>query len=130
MKPSSSTAMWMGCCSGTITIISTSTATNADGLIRNIYDFKPAHFAEGEIDVLLIDEAHRIRRSSNFMTDKSDEQTYLSQVMSLLYCAKVCVFFIDDHQGINKDEIGRSATIENAALNYAERIKSETPKAS
>lgn len=106
--------------------ISTSTSTNADGLIRNIYDFKPAHFAEGEVDVLLIDEAHRIRRSSNFMTDKSDEQTYLSQVMSLLYCAKVCVFFIDDHQGINKDEIGRSATIENAALNYAERIKSET----
>jgi len=100
--------------------------TSADGLIRDIYDFKPANFREGEVDVLLVDEAHRIRRSSNFMTDRGDEQTYLTQVMSLLYCAKVCVFFIDDHQGINRDEIGRSATIEDAARNYAGRIKAET----
>ncbi len=106
--------------------VSTVATSSADGLIRNIYDFKPSHFVEGEVDVLLIDEAHRIRRSSNFMTDKSDEQTYLTQVMSLLYCAKVCVFFIDDHQGINKEEIGRSITIEEAALNYAERLKAET----
>lgn len=106
--------------------IATASQTSADGLIRNIYDFKPSHFREGEVDVLLIDEAHRIHRSSNFMTDKKMEQTYLTQVMSLLYCAKVCVFFIDDHQGINKDEIGLSSEIEDAAQNYASRIKTET----
>jgi len=102
------------------------TNTSADGLIRDIYDFKPANFQEGEVDVLLIDEAHRIRKSSNFMTDRGMEQTYLTQVMSLLYCAKVCVFFIDDHQGINKEEIGCSVAIEDAAKNYANRIKKET----
>lgn len=99
---------------------------SADGLIRDIYDFKPANFAEGAVDVLLVDEAHRIRKSSNFMTDRGDEQTYLTQVMSLLYCAKVCVFFIDDHQGINSEEIGNSKQIEDAARNYKKRIEDET----
>ena len=99
---------------------------SADGLIRDIYDFKPANFEEGAVDVLLIDEAHRIHKSSNFMTDRGNEQTYLTQVMSLLYCAKVCVFFIDDHQSINSDEIGNSIAIEEAANNYANRLKNET----
>lgn len=98
----------------------------ADGLIRDIYDFKPANFKEGAIDVLLIDEAHRIRKSSNFMTDRGDEQTYLTQVMSLLYCAKVCVFFIDDHQGINSEEIGNSDKIKDAAIHYKKRLQDET----
>lgn len=106
--------------------ITTESCSSADGMIRDIYDFKPANFSEGEVDVLLIDEAHRIHRSANFMTDRGMEQTYLTQVISLLYCAKVCVFFIDDHQGINKEEIGRSSTIEDAARHYAERISSET----
>ena len=106
--------------------ISTETYSSAAGLIRDIYDFKPANFTEGEVDVLLIDEAHRIRNSSNFMTDRGMEQTYLTQVMSLLYCAKVCVFFIDDHQGINKEEIGRSSSLEDAAMHYSQRIESET----
>ena len=106
--------------------LTTDFGASADGMIRDIYDFKPANFKEGEVDVLLIDEAHRIRRSSNFMTDTSMEQTYLTQVMSLLYCAKVCVFFIDDHQGINPAEIGKSTSIEEAARHYAERIQQET----
>lgn len=106
--------------------VTTPSGTDASGLIRYIYDFKPSHFSEGEVDVLLIDEAHRIQKSSNFMTDKKNEQTYLSQVMSLLYCSKVCVFFIDDNQGIKPDEIGLSYKIIEAAENYADRIKAET----
>ena len=72
------------------------------------------------------DEAHRIQRSSNYMGDKKNEQTYLSMVMSLLYCAKICVFFIDDHQGVKKEEIGLSSSIVDAAENYSERLNSET----
>ena len=106
--------------------IDTGSNTSADGLIRNIYDFRPSNFKESEVDVLLIDEAHRIRKSSNYMADRGMVQTYLTQVMSLLYCAKVCVFFIDDHQGINKEEIGQSSEIEIAARSYAQRIKDET----
>ena len=106
--------------------VATASGANASGLIRNIYDFKPCHFREGEVDVLLVDEAHRIQRSSNYMGDKKNEQTYLSMVMSLLYCAKICVFFIDDHQGVKKEEIGLSSTIIEAAEHYSERLTDET----
>ena len=34
--------------------IATESCSSADGMIRDIYDFKPAHFSEGEVDVLLI----------------------------------------------------------------------------
>ena len=99
--------------------------TSAAGLIRNIYDFRPANYVESEIDVLLVDEAHRIRRSSNYMADKRGVQTFLPQILSLLYCAKVCVFFIDDKQGVTNDEIGLSASLQSAAENYAELMKRE-----
>lgn len=106
--------------------IATQNKTSASGLIRNIYDFRPANYAEGEVDILLIDEAHRICNSSNFMSDRGNVHTYLTQIMSLLYCSKVCVFFIDDNQAINNVEIGNSYEIENAAKNYSKRIKFET----
>ena len=106
--------------------ISTTSGADASGLIRNIYDFKPCNYHESEVDVLLVDEAHRIQRSSNYMGDKKNAQTYLSMVMSLLYCAKICVFFIDDHQGVKKEEIGLSSSIIDAANNYAYRISKET----
>ena len=98
---------------------------NAGNLVRNIFDFKPYHYGESELDVLLVDEAHRISKSSNHMTDKKYETTYLSQVMSLIYCSKVCVFFIDDNQAITNTEIGTSSMIRDAAENYAKRIESE-----
>lgn len=100
-------------------------AGNAGNLIRNIYEFKPYHYRENELDVLLIDEAHRISKSSNHMSDKKYETTYLSQVMSLIYCSKVCVFFIDDNQAITNTEIGTSSMIRDAAEHYAERLVSE-----
>jgi hypothetical protein len=105
-----------------LTGISTETVASASGLIRNIYDFRPANFAEGEVDVLLVDEAHRIRHSSNYMADRGEVQTFLPQVLSLLYCAKVCVFFIDDKQGVTHEEIGLAAALSDAAEHYAERI--------
>ena len=98
---------------------------DAGNLVRDIFDFKPYNYKENELDVLLVDEAHRISKSSNFQTDKKYETTYLSQVISLIYCAKVCVFFIDDHQAITSSEIGTSAMIKAAADNYLDRIKSE-----
>lgn len=96
---------------------------SASGLIRTIFDFRPANFKESEVDILLIDEAHRIQESSNFMTDKGDVYTFLPQVLSLLYTAKVCVFFIDDHQGVKPIEIGKSCQIEYYANNYNRLIK-------
>ena len=99
--------------------------SDAGNLIRNIFSFKPYHYKENEVDVLLVDEAHRISKSSNFMSDKSYETTYLSQVISLIYCSKVCVFFIDDKQAITNTEIGTSEMIRDAASNYLTRMDTE-----
>ena len=95
---------------------------NASDMIANIFHFKPFHFAEGEVDLLLVDEAHRVQQSANYMGDKFYEQTYLPQVVSLMYCSKVCVFFIDDNQAIKSDEIGNSHDIKEAALKYKEYV--------
>lgn len=99
--------------------------SDAGNLIRNIFNFKPYHFKEGEVDVLLVDEAHRISKSSNHMSDKKYMTTHLSQTMSLIYCSKVCVFLIDDHQAITSTEIGNSVQIMSAANNYKARLSIE-----
>ena len=95
---------------------------SAAGLIRSIFDFRPANFKEGEVDVLLVDEAHRICKSANFMSDRGEVYTFLPQALSLLYTAKVCVFFIDDNQGVKPTEIGKSSVLEFTAKNYARQL--------
>ncbi len=96
--------------------------TDASGVIANIFDFKPYNYKEGEVDLLLVDEAHRVQDSANYMKDSMEKQTYLSQVMSLIYCSRVCVFFIDDKQAIKKEEIGNSMELEKSAKNYKANV--------
>lgn len=105
--------------------VSTGSAGSAAGLIRSIFDFRPANFKESEVDVLLVDEAHRISKSSNFMTDRGEVFTFLPQTLSLLYSAKVCVFFIDDNQGVKPSEIGKASVLEYSARNYAKLLADE-----
>ena len=100
-------------------------AMNAGDLITDIFDYKPYNFKESEIDVLLIDEAHRIGRSANFQTDAKYEGTFLSQTMALLYCSKVCVFFIDDHQAVKSYEIGTSDNIMAIARDYHNQFSND-----
>jgi len=108
--------------------ITAGSAGSASGLIRTIFDFRPANFKEGEVDVLLVDEAHRICKSSNFMTDKGEVFTFLPQTLSLLYTAKVCVFFIDDNQGVKPTEIGKASVLEYSARNYSKLMAEEIAK--
>lgn len=108
--------------------VSAGSAGSASGLIRSIFDFRPANFKEGDVDVLLVDEAHRICKSSNFMTDKGNVFTFLPQALSLLYTAKVCVFFIDDNQGVKPSEIGKASVLEYSAKNYVRLLAAEIKK--
>ena len=100
-------------------------AMNAGDLITDIFDYKPYNYKESEIDVLLVDEAHRIGHSANFQTDAKYEGTFLSQTMSLLYCSKVCVFFIDDHQAVKSSEIGTSESIIAIARDYHNQFEKD-----
>lgn len=99
----------------------------AQDLIQKTYFFRPACYKESQIDVLLVDEAHRVQAKSNDQTDGSfkkmlgeEESVYcpLNQTLSLIYCSKVTVFFIDDHQAVKNQEIGESKVIEFLANNY------------
>ena len=81
---------------------------------------------ESWIDALIVDEAHRIEKSSNDQNDKSKRnQTHLSQIMNMLFSSRVSVFFIDDFQSVKGTEIGTSENIKNYALNYYDNIIAE-----
>lgn len=69
-----------------------------------------------EIDVLVADEAHRIRSTSvNRFTPKA-KQSGTSQIAELIRASKVAVFFIDDHQIVRPKEIGSSVYIRDNAV--------------
>ncbi|MBS4029878.1 MAG: DUF2075 domain-containing protein [Clostridiales bacterium] len=68
-----------------------------------------------EIDVLICDEAHRIRKTSNNRFTPQSRRSNVAQVEELLQSAKVAVFFIDDHQVVRPDEIGSVDYITNYA---------------
>ena len=55
-----------------------------------------------EIDVLILDEAHRIRERTGYPF----KPTGRLQIQDLLTAAKVSLFFIDDFQTVRKGEIG------------------------
>ena len=67
-----------------------------------------------ELDLLLVDEAHRIRKSSDTRFTRAAERNRRSQVDELLDAAKVTVFFLDEHQYVRPDEIGESRLIREA----------------
>ncbi len=79
-----------------------------------------------EIDVLICDEAHRIRETSNSRFTPKVKQSHKSQIIELLDVAKVSVFFIDDKQVVRPNEIGSADFIrEQAKLNGCHIIEYE-----
>jgi DUF2075 family protein len=59
-----------------------------------------------EIDVLIADESHRIRKTSNSRFTSAALRSNLEQIEELLRAAKVSVFLIDDVQVVRPNEIG------------------------
>jgi hypothetical protein len=65
------------------------------------------------IDVIIADEAHRIRESSNTRFSKRSTKP---QVNEMLDAAKVCVFLLDDNQVVRPGEVGTPDLIRQAAI--------------
>ncbi|MEA3255452.1 MAG: DUF2075 domain-containing protein, partial [Candidatus Altiarchaeota archaeon] len=59
-----------------------------------------------EIDVLVMDEAHRIRETSQNRFTPKHKRTNMPQIQELINASKVAVFFIDDKQVVRPNEIG------------------------
>ncbi len=94
-------------------------------LIKKNSRIKPS-VGENSFDALIVDEAHRIEKKSNDMNDRdASQKTHLSQIMNLLFCSRVSVFFIDDFQSVKSIEIGTASKIKDAAEHYYEKIIEE-----
>jgi hypothetical protein len=68
-----------------------------------------------EVDVLVCDEAHRIRATGDSRFTPKTRRSGKSQIDELLNVAKVAVFLIDDKQVVRPNEIGSSQYIRKYA---------------
>jgi hypothetical protein len=68
-----------------------------------------------EVDVLVCDESHRIRETSNSRYTAREKRSSRPQVRELLDAAKVAIFFIDDRQIVRPNEIGSTKHIRQHA---------------
>ncbi|HUW64235.1 MAG TPA: DUF2075 domain-containing protein [Spirochaetia bacterium] len=71
--------------------------------------------AINEIDVLICDEAHRIRESSNSFYTPKGSKSNIAQIQEILKAAKSSVFFIDDAQVVRPNEVGSVQYIKHHA---------------
>ena len=74
------------------------------------------------VDVLICDEAHRIRETSYNRFAAKRDRTAKPQIAELLDVAKVAVFFVDDKQIVRPGEIGSVDYIRNAAEDASCRL--------
>lgn len=67
-------------------------------------------------EVIICDEAHRMRRSStDRWTTQENREEDRPQVDELLTAAKIPIFLLDDHQSIRPDEVGNAAYLREYA---------------
>ena len=67
------------------------------------------------IDVMIADEAHRIRETSNNRFTPKVKQSKLPQIQELLKASRTSVLFIDDNQIVRPGEIGSTEYIKAEA---------------
>lgn len=70
---------------------------------------------KNELDVLIADEAHRLRKSSANRYTKAEQRTGRSQTEELIDAARVPVFLLDENQVVRPGEVGTVAEIQAVA---------------
>lgn len=70
------------------------------------------------IEVLICDEAHRIRRTSNNRYTKRESRTNTPQIDELFRIAKLCIFLLDENQIVRPEEIGSVSLIRETAKKF------------
>ena len=87
--------------------------TRASSQIRYFNGYAQAEF--NAIDVMVCDEAHRIRVTSNSRFTPKAKRSNLPQVVELLNASKTSVFLLDDDQIVRPGEIGSADFIRQTA---------------
>lgn len=85
----------------------------ARGLFKFFNSFVGA--PANSFDVLIADEAHRIRATSDNIYTKRDKKSKMPQVDELLSVARLGVYFIDEMQVVRPNEVGSVELILGAA---------------
>jgi DUF2075 family protein len=92
-------------------------STRLQGMFKYFNSFMTAE--RNSIDVLICDEAHRVRETSvNRFTPKSVRANGRPQVDELIAAARVPVFLLDEHQVVKPGELGSIDVI----TDYARRL--------
>lgn len=100
-------------------------AGHRDKRVQGLFKFFNSFMNEekNSFDVLIADEAHRIRETSNNRYTKAVERTDKHQVDELIDIARVPVFLLDEHQVVRPGEIGTVADIQTAATRRGIDVK-------
>jgi uncharacterized protein len=81
-----------------------------------------ANAAYNDVDVMVCDEAHRIRKTSNSRFTPRARRSDKPQIDELIKASKTAVFFVDDDQAVRPGEIGSSAYIREFAKTQGCRV--------
>src|SRR5262249_31968777 len=75
-----------------------------------------------DVEVLICDEAHRIRETSANRFTRATQRTGRSQVDELIAAARTPVFLLDEHQVVKPGEIGTVEAIKSHASSLGLRV--------
>ncbi len=87
------------------------------------YFFSFTHHRENEVEVLICDEAHRLRKNSADYGVPLHLKSKEPQIEDLIRPARLSVFFIDEHQIVRPNEIGSVALIMEAAAKFNAEVE-------
>jgi uncharacterized protein len=76
-----------------------------------------------DIEVLICDEAHRIRETSANRYTSAVHRTGRSQIDELIAAARVPVFLLDEHQVVKPGEVGTVEAIKSHASSLGYRVR-------
>jgi uncharacterized protein len=96
---------------------------NAKILFTGLDPYIPSRVNENDLDILIVDEAHRIGEKSDHRFTKKENRTDMPQVEQLIRCAKTSIFFIDDKQVIRGAEVGNTNLIKETAKAVGRKIE-------
>ncbi len=94
--------------------------SRAKNLFRYFNNYAQAD--ENLIDLIVADEAHRIRLNSNTRFTPAAKRSEKPQIDELIHAAKVTAFFIDDKQVVRPGEVGSTGLIRDAARRAGARL--------
>jgi hypothetical protein len=88
------------------------------GSAKDVFSYFHHHRnrTRNDLDVLIVDEAHRLRKDSNLRFTKAEHRINTPQIWELIRAARVPVFLLDPYQVVARNEVGTPELIRQAAL--------------